>query len=119
MQQITLELLQQQPEYILLVPSSQSNEQNCIQPAAKAIKIEGEEAITNTCAADDIILLWITYNRNILKHSDKKIIEDGSQLTDKHIRLAQTLIKGQFPKIGVAINITARKVKVHHQIQFK
>ena len=94
---MTLELLQQQPEDILLVPSSQFKEQNCIQPAAKAIKIEGEEAITNTCAADDI---WITYNRNILKHSDKKIIEDGSQLTDKHIWLTQTLIKGQFPKIG-------------------
>ena len=44
--------------------------------------------------------VWITYNRNILKHSDKKITEDGSQLTDKYIRLVQTLIKGQFPKIG-------------------
>ena len=35
-----------------------------------------------------------------MKHSDKKIIEDGSQLTDKHIQLAQTLIRGQFPRIG-------------------
>ena len=92
---MTLELLRQQAEDILLVPSSQPNEQKHIQPVAKAIKIEGEEAITNTCAADDI---WITYNRNILKHSDKKIIEDGSQLTDKHIQLPHTLINGQFQK---------------------
>ena len=48
-------------------------------------------------AADDI---WITYNHNTLKQSDKKIIEDGSQLTDKHIHLAKTLISGQYPKIS-------------------
>ena len=68
---MTFDLLQQMPEDISLVPSSHTNEQQkCIQPAAKAIKIEGEEAITNTSAADDI---WITYNRNTLKQSDKRL----------------------------------------------
>ena len=102
LQQLTSKLLKQMPEDILLVPSSQSfsqyDEQKYIPPATKAIKIlEVEETVTNTCDADDI---WVTYNRVTLKHSDKKIIEDGSQLTDKHIRLAQMLIRGQFPKIG-------------------
>ena len=98
LQQLIFELLQQMPEDILLVSSSQSDEQKYIPPPAKAIEIsEGEETVTNTCNADDI---WVTYDRNTLKHSDKKIIEDGSQLTDKHIQLAQTLIRGQFPRIG-------------------
>lgn len=44
--------------------------------------------------------LWVTYNRSTLRHLDKAIIENGSQLTDKHIRLVQTLIREQFPKIG-------------------
>ena len=44
--------------------------------------------------------LWVKYNRNVLKYSDKDIVQNGSLLTDKHIGLAQSLIMEQFPKIG-------------------
>ena len=39
-------------------------------------------------------------DRNTLKNTNKEIIESGSELTDKPIQLAQTLIRGRFPKIG-------------------
>jgi len=55
--------------------------QKCYPPPAKVIKIsetmeilEAKGSITND--------VWVTYNRNTLRHSDKTIIENGSQLTD-------------------------------------
>ena len=91
-QQLASELLQQMPEDILLVPSLQNSKNDCI-----STPISSEETPSSEPASDAI---WVTYNRNTLKQSDRKIIEDGSQLTDKHIGLAQTLIRGQFPKLG-------------------
>ena len=32
--------------------------------------------------------------------TDKKVIEDGHRLTDRHINFAQRLISSQFPYIG-------------------
>ena len=98
------------PEGILLVPSTQSDEQKYIPLPAKSIEIsEGEETVTNMCNANDI---WVPYDRNTWKHSDKNIIEDGSQMTDKHIQLRGTSInQGTVSKITwIAVNITARKV---------
>ena len=79
--------------------------QKYVLSSAKPLRILVEEVSTNN--ADDI---WITYNRNTLKHSDKKIIENGSQLTDKHIGLAQTLMRGQFQNKRVTFHTITRKV---------
>ena len=38
-------------------------------------------------------LRWITYNHNVLKYSNKDIVQNGSLLTDKHIGLAHNLLK--------------------------
>ena len=44
--------------------------------------------------------VWVQLCRNTLTMEDKCIIEDGHQLTDKHINFASCLISRQFPQIG-------------------
>lgn len=44
--------------------------------------------------------VWITYGNHTLKLSDKRAIEQGEEMTDKHIQMAQHLAKIQFPVVG-------------------
>jgi len=54
-------------------------------------------------AADVIVntkQVWVQFRRNTLNMEDKRLVEDGSRLTDKHIKFASCLISRQFPGIG-------------------
>ena len=44
--------------------------------------------------------IWIEKEGKSLNLADKVILEQGEELTDKHINMAQHLIKVQFPLIG-------------------
>ena len=66
---------------------------------------------------------WVTYDRHVLRMSDKIIIESG-ELSDKHISMGQYCIKKQFPLIGglnstllqekIVIGCTANTIQVIH-----
>jgi len=67
---------------------------------------QGISAIDLTAAAVTVMKsvdtkqVWVQFRRNTLKMEDKCLVEDGSRLTDKHIKFASCLISSQFPKIG-------------------
>ena len=44
--------------------------------------------------------VWATFGRCVLHVSDKVLIENGTELTDKHIQFAQCMIKNQCPLVG-------------------
>ena len=44
--------------------------------------------------------LWTTFERCVFQVSDKVLIENGAELTDKHMQFAQCMIKKQFPSVG-------------------
>ena len=44
--------------------------------------------------------VWITHGNHTLKLSDKVAIEQGKEMTDKHMQMAQNLVKIQFPVVG-------------------
>ena len=44
--------------------------------------------------------VWVTFERCVLYTTDKLLIENGSELTDKHIHFAQSIIKSQYPSLG-------------------
>ena len=44
--------------------------------------------------------VWATFERCVLLVSDKVLIENGEELTDKHMQFTQCIIKKQFPSIG-------------------
>ena len=44
--------------------------------------------------------MWVQFQWTSLTMEDKRIIEIGSKLTDKHINFANSLISRQFPNIG-------------------
>ena len=58
-----------------------------------------EEGIvtTNDEATDD---MWVMHGKHSLKFIDKAVIEQGEELNDKHIQVAQYLAKTQFPVTG-------------------
>ena len=43
---------------------------------------------------------WVRCHRGVLRFNDKVILQNGGELSDKHIQFAQKLIKEQFPLIG-------------------
>ena len=44
--------------------------------------------------------VWITHGNHTLKLSDKMAIEQGGEMTDKHMQMAQHLVRIQFPVVG-------------------
>ena len=44
--------------------------------------------------------VWVQFQRSVLTMKDEQIIEEGHQLTNKHINFAQCPISSQFPHIG-------------------
>ena len=54
--------------------------------------------VTNIANITDNV--WITHGNHTLKLSDKVAIERDEELTDKHMQMAQHLVKIQFPVIG-------------------
>ena len=44
--------------------------------------------------------VWVTFEMCVLYTIDKLLIENGSELTDKHIYFAQSIIKSQCPSLG-------------------
>ena len=44
--------------------------------------------------------VWTTFERCVFQVSDKVLIENGAELTDKHMQFAQCMIKKQFPSVG-------------------
>lgn len=47
--------------------------------------------------------LWITFDRHILQMTDKTVLEHR-ELSDRHIQMAQSIMKKQFPLIGGLCN---------------
>ena len=43
---------------------------------------------------------WVSCGKHTLTIGDKIIVESGDEFTDKHIQMAQYLIKCQFPIVG-------------------
>ena len=42
------------------------------------------------------LTLWITFDRHILQMTDKAALEHGEELSDRHIQMAQSIMKKQF-----------------------
>ena len=51
-------------------------------------------------STDIVSSTWVSCGKHTLTISDKIIVESGGELTDKHIQMAQYLIKCQFPLVG-------------------
>ena len=49
---------------------------------------------------DNHSAVWVTFDRYSLLYSDRVTIETDKKLSDKHINLAQRMIKNQFPLVG-------------------
>ena len=58
---------------------------------AQPIRVSDNEEEASALLDQSLGDIWVTYSRNVLQYSDKKIIEKGMLLTDKHIGLAQNL----------------------------
>ena len=56
--------------------------------------------VSTTTTANITNGVWITHGNHILKFSDKRAIEQGEEMTDKHIQMAQHLAKIQFSVVG-------------------
>ena len=57
-----------------------------------------DDSCPKQCHSD--LTLWITFDRHILQMSDKAVLEHGEELSDRHIQMAQSIVKKQFPLIG-------------------
>ena len=57
----------------------------------------------------------MTFDRCSLLVSDRVTIETGKQLSDKHINLAQCVIKNQFPSVGGLKSTLLQTTKVKGQ----
>ena len=44
--------------------------------------------------------VWTAFERCVLQVSDKVLIENGAELTDKHMQFVQCMIKKRFPSVG-------------------
>lgn len=68
-----------------------------------------EEAIDISTGSDDNMMAWVKIKDTSLTMEDKKIIEEGHMLIDKHIILAQRMIKQKFPSLtGLCLTFFAR-----------
>ena len=55
--------------------------------------------------------VWVNFAKHHLTLEDKWIIENGMELTDKHINLSQSLIKQDFPLIqGLRLTLTQKSI---------
>lgn len=70
--------------------------------------------------------IWVRCHRGVLSNSDKGILQNGDELSDKHIQFAQKLIKEQFPHISElcstflqdrCYNFSQNSVQIIHCIQ--
>ena len=55
---------------------------------------------------------WVRCDKCVLNITDKMIIENGDELTDKHIQMAQYLLKCQFPLVGGLYNTLKQQKRV-------
>ena len=70
--------------------------------------MSGKAAVEEILSDDDTFpeqyggnhTLWITFDRYILQMTDKAVLEHGEELSDRHIQMAQSIIKKQFPLLG-------------------
>ena len=51
-------------------------------------------------STDTVSSPWVSCGKHTLNISDKIVVESANELTDKHIQMAQYLIKCQFPLVG-------------------
>ena len=56
-----------------------------------------DDSCPKKCHSD--LTLWITFDRHILQMTDKVVLENG-ELSDRHIQMAQSIVKKQFPLMG-------------------
>jgi len=52
------------------------------------------------CSVTEPLDVWVVHDNHTLMTSDKVQIEQGEDLTDKHIQMAQFLAEKQFPLAG-------------------
>lgn len=74
-----------------------------VEDHAKAKNLTGPTAIVlndQNEVTDNSSAVWVTFDRYSLLVSDRVTIETGKQLSDKHIKFAQCMIKKQFPSVG-------------------
>jgi len=74
--------------------------------------------------SDDNDSVWVRCAKCVLNAEDKMTVEIGDELTDKHIQMAQYLLKCQFPLVGglnntlkqrqLVIGCTANTIQIIH-----
>jgi len=126
---------------LLLISSMDSTSteaSNCLVPDQspkkndKIILFSGKSLVAEILSDDDTCpeqctsnnALWITFDRHILQMTDKAVLECGEELSDRHIQMAQSIIKKQFPLLGglrntllqeqVVIGCTVNAVQIVH-----
>ena len=80
--------------------------------------LSDDDTCPHQCTSNNT--LWITFNRHILQMTDKAELESG-ELSDQHIQLAQSIIKEQFPLLGVfeTLYYRSKMLLVVLSIQFR
>ena len=89
-----------------LVPDQSSNRKN-----DKKVYLSGKTLVEESVSDDDTYpgqfhsnhTLWITFDRHILQMTVKAVLEQ-EKLSDRHIQIAQSIIKKQFPLLGGLCN---------------
>ena len=118
--------------------STSTEASNCLVPDQspkkndKIILFSGKSLVAEILSDDDTCpeqctsnnALWITFDRHILQMTDKAVLECGEELSDRHIQMAQSIIKKQFPLLGglrntllqeqVVIGCTVNAVQILH-----
>ena len=71
-----------------------------LEPASKKRKLS-VVVVDDAGGPDSSVDVWVRFGNLILTAEDRNVITDGKELNDKHIDLAQSLIKHQFTKTRI------------------
>ena len=80
--------------------STSSSKEESVDNTSAVIDLRKSNCDVDTTTVSTTNDVWITHGNHTLKLSDKATIEQGEEMTDKHIQMAQHLAKIQFLVTG-------------------
>ena len=73
---------------------------NISTPASNDVVVLIDQSLPVSDHSSEESTVWVTIGRCVLYVTDELLIENGSELMDKHMQFAQNLIKSRYPLIG-------------------
>ena len=86
---------------------------NTSTPASNNVVVLTDQLLPVSDHSSEESTVWVTIGRCVLHVTDKLLIENGSELMDKHTQFAQNLIKSQHSSIG-GLHLTILQKNLTH-----